>query len=156
MSILQRLLRRISPTRRFAHEYRVAEQLSALLTPLLTSSAKACGLSFSAVPLNTEANLLIGFLASIHDVYAQSLEGEPGGPGSINGTIKTYQALFGELKAETLMNKTFDLYTGNDPEFEKGRFYWTKFANALLQRDTHIPSLIAVGVFGEHYKRYCK
>lgn len=70
--------------------------------------------------------------------------------------MKTYQELFGESKTETLMSRTFELYAGNDPEFEKGRFYGVKLINALLQGDTHTSSLVAVGVFGEHYKRYCK
>jgi hypothetical protein len=151
----QKLLRKLSPRRRFEHEYRVAELTTAFLQPILASSAKTCGFSYQAVPIGNEIHLLIGFLSSIHDVYAQSLGAEGGGPASINGTMKTYQSLFGDANTEALMAKTFDLYSQPDQEFEQGRFYGTKFMNALLQGDTNTSSLITVGVFGEHYKRYC-
>jgi len=155
MSFVRRLLSYLSPGRSVNKEFKVAELASQSLLQLLEAPVKFYSFDFKAIPLRSEVHAMLGFLAAASDVFAQSFGGSPAGLGSINATLRVYQALFDEQHTEALMESTFELSRSPTKGFEDGHTMGQALVNGFLRQDTDIPARIFVHLFSERYQQYC-
>ena len=56
------------------------------------------GFAYDEIPVNDQISLLTGFVTACCDVVAQGLGGKPGGNGSVNGAVKSFQLVISEEK----------------------------------------------------------
>lgn len=136
-------------------EFEVAETASAEFLQFIDRPSKHCQFDFRAIPLSPEIQPMLGFTSSACDVFAQRNGGQSAGLGSINATLRVYQALFDESNIEGLMEVTFELYRERREPFELGRELGNSFANALVRGDTDVPTRTLLHLFTEKYRKYC-
>jgi hypothetical protein len=136
-------------------EFEVAETASAEFLQFIERPSNHFQFDFKAIPLSPEIQPMLGFISSACDVFAQRNGGQSAGLGSINATLRVYQALFDESKTEGLMEVTFELCREPREPFKLGWELGNTYANALVRGDSDVPTKTLLYLFTEKYSKYC-
>lgn len=115
----------------FGNEFRVAKQTAGWLVPRLASPITD-ELQYADIGHDDGADYLLGFVSSAADVVAQSFGGKPGGAGSMNGTLQTLQAIFGDQQFEPFFRRCLQLHDTPTAEFSAGFDVGAQWANFAL------------------------
>lgn len=132
-------------------DLKIAVEVGNCMSTFLTAPTDHLGFVYSRVPQDSRADYLLGFISSAADVVAQSLGAKSGGNASINGTLRTLSATFGEESFEPYFHRTIELHDNPTPDFRSGFEQGNRWANALLQHRSDEATLIVMDVFGSRY-----
>jgi hypothetical protein len=136
----------------FESEFQVAKQTADRLVPLLASRTTD-ELHYADVRHDDGADYLLGFVSSAADVVAQSLGGKSGGAGSMNGTLQTLNAIFGDQRFEPFFQRCLQLHDTPTTEFSAGFHVGTRWANFALGAEDADARRHAVNALRSRYAR---
>lgn len=152
---LRRLLARFLPPYGLQRQFEIADKVSATLVPQLRFWRTVYGLDFDKIPVNKMIQPLLGFITGAADVVSQSYGGRPGGPESINGSMRIYQAIFAQDKVEPLMQVTFALFNDPPPDFESGNRIGSVWGNAIISKNAPTAAQTAMDFFPTKFGQSC-
>lgn len=147
VSIIGKLLRKVSFKHRFAHEAYIAEHVSAQLVPLLTMVGKACKFPFDSSQTDVQTRQMLGFVTAACDTMSQALGGEPGGNGATNAALRCYNELCGPDRTMALLQRGFELQEARDQAFWHACDSGKTWIIAVGKSDFHTASMITALLF---------
>jgi hypothetical protein len=136
-------------------DFRVASEVATLLSQEFKNYASCHKFSFDSLRVDDNADLILGFIFSASDEFAQRMGGTPNGNASLNGALHALKEMFGD-RYEDMFHRMVDRQNASTKDFSDGCARGGFWADSVLKGNSVVSQAVVTELLQAHYPWCCQ